>query len=186
MLEKILESNGRTRVAAFFLANPPRAFYVGEVRTRLGGKSPAPELRQLVALGFLTTFSKKGKRYYAVNKKFNGYRELRDSVATAARRYEDELFRQIRALHGVSYAVLTGLFTGYPSFECDILLVGNPKGSAAIERFAAGLNSLMGQEVNYAIMPPGEFRYRSNTFDRFIKDIFENRHIVVVDSAKTK
>jgi hypothetical protein len=183
MLEKLLENSKKASVAGFFLVNPPRAFFAGELEARLGGKELASELSQLIKIGFLTSFAKKGKRYYAVNERTNGYRELRDSVLKAAPSYEDELFKFIKKLDSVQYAVLTGLFMGDPDAGCDVVLVGNPK-PGQIEKFVAGIQKLAGQEVNYAIFSPEEFGYRRNTFDRFTKDVFDNRHLVVVDKLR--
>jgi hypothetical protein len=45
-------------------------------------------------------------------------------------------------------------------------------------------NSFMGQEINYSIMSEGEFKQRRDTFDKFIKDIFDYKHIVVSDNLK--
>ncbi len=148
--------------------------------SRLGSKGLSLELGQLVKLGFLTALTKRGKRYYMANERFSGYRELRDSTVKAARSYEDELTRFLKKLGHVDFVALTGLFMGNAAAECDVVLVGTPS-RAQVAKFAAGVEKLMGQEVNYAIFPPEEFRYRSNTFDRFIKDVFENRHLVVVD-----
>jgi hypothetical protein len=45
---------------------------------------------------------------------------------------------------------------------------------------------MMGQEINYSIMTEDEFKLRRDTFDRFIKDIFDYRHLVVVDNLTKK
>ena len=182
MLQNILESNKKTTIATFFLASPVRAFYVGELEKRLG-KGVLPELSQMVKLDFLETFLKKGKRYYMVNERSNGYRDLKEFVLKSARSYEDELFKAVKKLTGVRCAVLMGVFAGYPNSECDLLLVGDFK-EGQLTKLAEGLDSLMGQEVNYAVLSPDEFKYRKGTFDRFIKDVFENKHLVVVDNLK--
>lgn len=44
----------------------------------------------------------------------------------------------------------------------------------------------MGIELNYSIMTPDEFILRRGTFDRFLRDIFDYRHIVVIDGFKNK
>ncbi len=47
--------------------------------------------------------------------------------------------------------------------------------------------NMLGFDINYSIMTPEEFQLRIDTFDRFIKDIFDYPHIVVVNNlVKTK
>jgi hypothetical protein len=43
---------------------------------------------------------------------------------------------------------------------------------------------MMDQEINYSIMTEQEFKERKGTFDRFIKDIFDYKHLVVCDNLK--
>ena len=45
---------------------------------------------------------------------------------------------------------------------------------------------MMGQEINYSIMTEKEFLLRRDTFDRFIKDIFDYPHLTIVDSLPKK
>jgi hypothetical protein len=42
----------------------------------------------------------------------------------------------------------------------------------------------MGQELNYSIMSEEEFINRRDTFDRFIKDIFDYPHLVILDKIR--
>ncbi len=45
---------------------------------------------------------------------------------------------------------------------------------------------MMGQEINYSVMTVEEFLLRRDTFDKFIKDVFDYRHLVVVDDLNKK
>jgi hypothetical protein len=45
---------------------------------------------------------------------------------------------------------------------------------------------MMGIEINYSIMSLDEFKNRRDTFDRFLKDIFDYRHLAVIDNTNTR
>ena len=68
-LEKVLKSKKQTGLVAFFLANPERAFYLGELQKRLGSRTLAPHLNFLVKENFVDPFSKKKLKYYRINQK---------------------------------------------------------------------------------------------------------------------
>jgi hypothetical protein len=80
----------------------------------------------------------------------------------------------------VKAAFLSGVFTGYPNLPVDILLVGKVS-LKKLDRFLNDQESWFGQEINYSIMSPEEFVLRRDTFDRFIRDIFDYRYITLVE-----
>lgn len=186
MLEKILESKTQSNVLAFFLVNPERCFYAGELEKRIGGKNLPADLRALQHAGILDSYPQRGvQRYYQMNRKMPHYQQLRSSVSKNFASYEDELIKSIKKLTGIRCAVLSGIFMGLPKMECDILLVGEVS-KRQLDNFIIGAEKIIGQEVNYAVMDEKEFAHRKDTFDRFMKDMYENRHIVVVDKIKSK
>ena len=67
----------------------------------------------------------------------------------------------------------------------DLLLVGKIN-LTKLAGFLKATEKLMGQEINYSVMTVEEFLLRRDTFDRFIKDIFDYRHLVVVDELSKK
>lgn len=182
-LNQILDSQLKTKIVSFFLANPERSFFNGELEKRLVSKKLAPHLSSLIKTGLLNTFVKKGKRYYTVNSKNSFWSHIRAAVSKNFKKYEDELLVAIKKLPGVKVAVLSGLFTAMPDRNCDLLLVGNIP-TRNLDNFVRGLEKLAGQEVNYALFSMQEYQYRKSIFDRFMKDIFEYPHIVVVDKVK--
>jgi hypothetical protein len=183
LLNKILESKVKINIITFFLASPERSFYLGELEKRLSSKSLLPHLSALVKLDLLSTFSKKGRKYFIVNRKSPFLNDLRLSVSKNFSKYEDELFKSLKKISNLKIGVLTGIFVAAPQMQCDLLLAGNIT-DKALEGFIKGAEKLMGQEINYAIFDLKEYEYRKSIFDRFMKDIFENTHIVVVNKLK--
>lgn len=187
MLEKIIESKTESAVLSFFLAAPQRAFSVFEISKRLGiqeGKC-SHALSALVAHGQLKSFSKKNKKYYMTNSRYSLMPAIKEHLLKNGVKYEDELFAAIKKLGDIRAAYLSGLFAGQPALPVDILLVGKVN-LAKMDEFLKRLQKVMGQEINYSIMSEAEFKTRRNTFDRFIKDIFDYNHLVVFDLTGPK
>lgn len=99
------------------------------------------------------------------------------------RGYEDELVKHVAKLPGVKAAILTGLFVGRPEFDCDMVVVGKIP-EQKLHEFSKGVEKMMGQEINYAYFEMEEFKYRQNMFDRFMKDVFENEHLTILNKIK--
>ena len=142
-------------------------------------------LRDLEKEGIVSEFSKRGKKYYLLNPHHLAYPEIKHYFVKHRVRYEDELANAIKNLGKIKAAFLSGLFAGYAHLPVDLLLVGRVN-LKKLDGFLKRVEKVMGQEINYSIMSPKEFTDRRDTFDRFIKDIFDHRHIVVVDSLKSK
>jgi hypothetical protein len=142
-------------------------------------------LRVLSQQGIVSGFFKRGKRYYLLNSKHENYLAIKQSLSKKHAAYQDELVKAIKKLGKIKAAFLSGLFAGYAHLPVDLLLVGKIN-LKKLDKFLMQLEKLMGQEINYSIMSPKEFTDRRDTFDHFIKDIFDHRHIVVVDSLKPK
>jgi hypothetical protein len=79
--------------------------------------------------------------------------------------------------------LLTGVFTGRPRIETDLLFVGKPKG-AKLNRLLRLAEKFAEQEINYTIFSASEFEYRQIMNDRFLKNIMENSPLIVIDKTR--
>jgi len=154
-------------------------------RLKLAYLKAAHSLGKLVALGAVKTFSKKGKKYYLINPRYKLLPQMKGYWLKAGPKYEDELFLAIKRLGKVQAAFLSGIFCGHQSLPVDLLLVGKVNLNK-LSDFLKHTEKLMGQEINYSVMSVEEFVQRRDTFDKFIKDIFDYRHLVVVDNLSKK
>jgi hypothetical protein len=73
----------------------------------------------------------------------------------------------------------------HPELPVDLLLVGKINLNKLAD-FLKAVEKMMQQEINYSVMSVDEFVQRRNTFDKFIKDIFDYPHLVVVDTLQKK
>ena len=187
MLEEIINSKSDSAILSFFLVAPERSFSALEVSKRL--KMPYLRathiLNKLSQHGQLRSFSKKGKKYYLINSNYKLLPEIKSFLLKNGPRYSDELYSAIKRLGDIKAAFLSGIFTGYANLPVDVLLVGKIN-LKKLDLFLKASQKMMGQDINYSIMTPEEFIQRRDTFDKFIRDIFDYRHLVVVDEFKKK
>lgn len=182
LIEQLLKNKTESNLIAFFFASPERGFALHELEKRLGPKNLVTALSVFVKNGTLTTYSKKNVKFYRVNKKYVLNKELREIVQKNVRQYEDELVKAAKKLNGVKTVILTGIFVGNTQAECDLVIVGQPS-QKTLDAFIAGVERIVGQEINFALFDERDFNYRTNIFDRFTKDILENDHLVI-DKSK--
>lgn len=187
MLEAIIDSPTDSVVLSFFLTAPARAFSILEVARRLDMPhlKTAAALNKLAETGLLKSFSRRSKKYYLVNARHPLLPDIKSRVAKDLPSYKDELFSAIKSLGDVQAAFLSGLFTGQPQLPVDLLLVGKID-LRKLAEFLAATEVMMGQDINYSMMTAPEFELRRDTFDKFIKDIFDYPHLVVCDTLAKK
>lgn len=187
MLEEIIDSKTDSAVLSFFLTMPERSFSVLEVSRRLNIPflKAAHCLAKLAGAGLLTGFVKKTKKYYYINPHYKLLPEIKNFWAKNSQKGKDELFLAVKRLGDVRAAFLSGIFTGYPNLPVDVLLVGKINLNK-LSDFLKAAEKMMGQEINYSVMTVEEFLQRRDTFDKFIKDVFDYRHLAVVDELGKK
>ncbi len=185
MLEDIIDSKTDSVVLGFFLTAPERSYSIMEIAKRLNlpSQKAVHSLNKLSGQGMLKNFTKRGKKYYLINNRYKLLPEIRKFWQKQGLKYQDEMLLVIKKLGKIKAAFLSGLFTGYPNLPVDILLVGKVN-LKKLDEFLKHAEKLMGQDINYSIMTVDEFNLRRNTFDKFIKDIFDYRHLVVVDEIE--
>ncbi len=184
MIEKIIPNKKQQRIMIFMLAWPRRAFFAGEIKHKVGASGFDQALSALAKSGFISSFKKRGNKYVMVNARHGFYNQLRaEAVRILRNKTDDELSKTLKNLKGLKAAVLSGIFAGNASGDCDLVLVGNLPQNR-VNKVVGKIEHLVGQEINYAVFEPAEYNYRKNIFDRFMKDIFENEHLVLMDKVK--
>lgn len=180
----ILDSKHGSEILAFLLLAPQRSYSAKELvkRLQLTEKTLAPLLRQFLNDSMLKQFTRDRARLYIINSRHKLLPEIQASLVKNQKPYEDELFSAINKLGEVKAAVLSGAFTGQPQLPVDLLLVGKIS-LARLDIFLKQCKTMLGFDINYSIMTTDEFKIRSDTFDRFIKDIYDYPHIVVADKV---
>jgi len=194
MLEQLFGSKTRVALLRTFLHNPDNFFYVRELVRSLDMhlNSIRRELENLEAIGIIQASTKvdferevekeikDNKKYYKLNSDFIFSEELRALLVKAQLVIEQSLIQRIEKLGDVAYCLLSGVFVGRVDSQVDIMIVGDvkkPRFRKLVESFERDL----GRPINYAILTEEDFRYRKDVADRFLYDLMENKHLLVID-----
>lgn len=182
-LEQLFSSRTRVKLLRLFLMNPERSYFVREIVRKIEEhmNSVRRELQNLEHVGLLRSSGTSVRKYYTVNQQFSIFPELKELFFKAQVALERGVIDEIRRLGRVKLLILTGLFTGMSDTKTDMLIVGSVnrrKLRRLLARFQGGID----RPVTYTVMTFKEFAYRNDLTDRFLYHIFENRHILLVDT----
>lgn len=189
MIDALFGSKTRVKLLHLFLNNPGKAFYVREI-TRLIDEqinSVRRELSNMMTVGIVTSDTADNKLYYEVNQRYEHYVPLRaifaDQQVEAIDVGEGAISWQdmISGLPGTRLAVTAGVLVRGSTSSVDILLVGEtpvPK----VKKMMKDIEKIEGRELNYSILSYDEFYYRLSVRDKFITEILNGKHAVLLDT----
>ena len=197
ILEKLLGSRTRLRLLKLFILNPNDVFDARLIasRTHMNAAAFASELRLLMSIGFIKRSSKvvtltDVKTRKLSRKKIDGYILMRDFpylnetaqlIASDAPAARERLLMGARSMGRVELLVTAGQLIGQITEQTDLFIVGEGLKKTKIEKMLAALETDIGKEIIYALMPTREFQYRFGMYDRFIKNLFENPHEILIN-----
>lgn len=192
MIDALFGSKTRVKLLHLFLNNPGQSFYVREITRKIDEQinSVRRELSNMMEVGIITSDSADNKLYYQVNQRYEYYVPMRaifgDSlneanvVPASSDELSAELSATIRSIPSLSLAILSGVLVRGSTSSVDVVLVGNLpplKVKAAIKT----IEKLEGRDINYSVLSYDEFYYRLSVRDRFITEILNGKHSVVID-----
>lgn len=190
MIDALFGSKTRVKLLHLFLNNPGKAFYVREI-TRLIDEqinSVRRELANMLEVGIITSDSADNKLYYEVSQRYEYYIPLRaifadDGSKAVQPKSADSSSRLslLEQLDGARIVVLSGVFVHGSISKIDILLVGNTSPAKA-QRVIRVIEKNEGRELNYSLMAYDDFYYRLSVRDKFITEILNGKHTVLVDT----
>lgn len=141
-----------------------------------------PALHDLIKLGVLKpTPGVAGS--FQLNDKFPYLNELEDLVMKVSHEQRDTFLDACKKLGRLKLIVVAGLFVGAPE-GVDLFIVGDGVKMKQVDEFIKKCDVLFGRPLNYTVLDTKEFQYRYSMFDRFLRDIFENTHVVCVNALK--
>lgn len=190
MIDALFGSKTRVKLLHLFLNNPGKAFYVREI-TRLIDEqinSVRRELSNMLTVGIITSDSSDNKLYYEVNQRYDYYIPFRaifadEHIEAASQKVKsDNEWRDlIRELPGVRIAVLAGVLVKGSGSAVDLLLVGDVP-AAKLKAAVKQIEKIEGRELNYSLLSYDEFYYRLSVRDKFITEILNGKHAVLLDT----
>lgn len=191
MIDALFGSKTRVKLLHLFTNNPGKSFYVREI-TRLIGEqinSVRRELANMLEVGVIVSDSADNKLYYEVNQRYEYYVPLRaifadekiTSAAATGAKSSEQWRARISDMSGLRVAIASGVLVQGSTSQVDLLLVGSAS-AAKVKSTVKAIEKLEGREINYTSMSFDEFYYRLSVRDRFIIDIVNNKHAVLVDT----
>jgi len=181
-LEKIFGSRTRIKVMTLFTTGVKRPYFVREIARIVDERLNAVrrELEILEKVGMLTNFEERRRKYYVVNETFVLYKDLASIMQKAGPGVEDVLFQNMESLGDISYACVTGYFTGANTSPTDLFIVGNVHESK-LAMFCARIEKQIGREISYTPMALNEYQYRLNFNDMFLRQIFSKPYKEIIN-----
>lgn len=190
MIDALFGSKTRVKLLHLFLNNPGKSFYVREI-TRLIDEqinSVRRELANMLQVGIITSDTGDNKLYYAINQRYDYYVPFRAIFAdeqmedTATRKEGDPTwYHLVENLTGLRLAILGGVLVKGSTSAVDVLLVGSIS-SVKVKNAIKQVEKFEARELNYSVVSYDEFYYRLSVRDRFITEILNGAHTVLVDT----
>jgi len=189
MIDALFGSKTRVKLLHLFLNNPGKAFYVREI-TRLIDEqinSVRRELSNMLEVGIITSDSADNKLYYEINQRYEFYVPFRAIFADERMESATEISQEghwqeiIKELAGVRIAIMAGVLVKGSSSSVDLLLVGEVSGTK-LKNAIKQIEKSEGRELNYSVLSYDEFYYRLSVRDKFITEILNGKHAVLLDT----
>ena len=192
MIDTLFGSKTRVKLLYLFLNNPGRAFYVREITRRVDEQinSVRRELANMLSVGVIKSESVDNKLYYEIDQSYVFYKPLHQIFAnndTSPTQIASDVSTAIdwdkrtKKLSGVRAIVLSGGFIGGARSKVDLLIVGSPAKSQ-VKRFISELEEDEHRPLHYTVITDDDFYYRISMKDRFISEILDSRHRVILDT----
>ncbi len=198
ILAKLFGSPSRVKLMRLFLMNPEDVFDKIEMgkRSKVAGATLTKEIRILEDVGLIKQRvvikmkqAKSGKNGVLEKQKVNGYGmdssfpylvALRSLVTEIALGKEDVSAR-FRNCGQMKLIIVAGIFIDETDSRVDVLLVGDKMKKPIIEGVLKRLEAELGKELTYGMMETSEFEYRFGIYDKFVRDIIDYPHLVVLN-----
>lgn len=193
MIDALFGSKTRVKLLHLFLNHPGQSFYVREITRKIDEQinSVRRELSNMLNVGVITSDSADNKLYYQVNQRYEYYVALRaifgDNVVSTSLAPEGvngdgagKYASEIVAMSGLRLAILAGVLIPESTSSIDLLLVGDVL-PAKVKTIVKIIEKSEDREINYSVLSYDEFYYRLSIRDKFIIEILNGKHSVVVD-----
>lgn len=171
MLRHLFTSKARVKLLTIFLLKPDGEYFVRELTRQLDEQinSVRRELDNLKKLGLLKSRTKNRHKFYAVNKNFILFNELR-SIIIKAQNGPENVIKNLSKMGDVQFLLLSGVFLQKDT-PVDLLVVGETDK----EKLAKFLDTLeTSSPIKFSILSKEDFLYRIKCNDQFILDLLKD------------
>jgi predicted nucleotidyltransferase len=183
MLEQLFSSRVRVKLLTTFLTNPDARFYTRQLERLLDGSPYAiqRELRRLEAIGLLEAQPEANIKYYAVNKDFPIYPELKNIILKTTG-VGDVLHEGLAKLGTVEQAFIYGSVAAGDEdglSDIDLMIIGKVD-LIRLSSVISQLEDSIGREINYIVYERGEMERKLQEGDVFLNNVDSGPKIMLI------
>jgi len=127
-----------------------------------------------------------GWKKHRLESRFPGEISITSDILKSSPASKGRMVKRIKGLGRIKLVVLSGVFLK-PDRELartDILVVGDGVSDKRFHNFLKQLEAEVGCEIQYSLLNSEEFRYRHEMMDRFLRDILERPHEMLINKLK--
>ncbi|PIR45017.1 MAG: hypothetical protein COV10_01685 [Candidatus Vogelbacteria bacterium CG10_big_fil_rev_8_21_14_0_10_51_16] len=191
LLGKLFGSIDRVKIMRLFLMNPDKAFTKASVsrRSKVAARTLTRELRLLSDLKFIK--QKQGveeeeggsgrKKGWQLDRSFPLLTPVNHLLFNTEPFRNDELVKKFKGAGRIRLIVTAGIFIQGENSRADILIVGDNLKRRALTNALRSIEAEVGRELTYGIFETEEFKYRLTVYDKFVRDLLDYPHEVVLD-----
>ncbi len=201
ILAKMFGGPARVKLMRLFLMNSEDVFEKIEMgkRSKVTGATLSREIRMLESIGLIKQrtvikmhpkksskdgeLEKKKVVGYGLDSSFPFLAPLRSLVTEIALGKEDVAGR-FKNCGQMKLIIVSGILIDETDSRVDVLLVGDKMKKPVIEGVLKRLEAELGKELTYGMLETSEFEYRFGIYDKFIRDIIDYPHLVVLNKLK--
>lgn len=181
--EHFLNSPIKIRLIKFFVYNHSKFFDIKEIARRLNiplgvVRKHAQELRKE---GFLKSRSAGS---FSISYRFPYLNEVRGLVLKLPPVSDEFLQKEAKKIGNVKALIIAGMLVHAEKARAEIVLIGDKISEKKAEKFLHAIEAHAARELRYVIMTTEEFMYRRKMFDRFVLDVLEFPHRMVINKLK--
>ncbi len=179
-LGKLFGSVERVKIMRLFIWNGEATLEVSEVakRSKSSALSTRRELTILTHLKFLKFKKDVG---YQLNSSFPYLPYLRSLLNSDIGRKRRDISDRFRRCGRIRLIIIAGLFIHADDSRADLVIVGDSLRRGLIEKAIKTLEAEIGRELNYAVFETGDFSYRLEACDKFVRDVLDYPHEKIID-----
>ncbi len=181
-LIKLFGSQERVKLLRLFLANPTSPFTSVDVakRTKIRTAASNRELANLLSIGFVSKRTSNKVAHWQLDPRFVFLAPLRQLLRDDFGGRKKDLVKQLSRCGRLLLLIVSGVFIEESDSRADLLIVGANLKHRLLERVIRNLEADLGKELNYAVLDGEEFLYRLSSGDRFVRDVLDYPHQVIV------
>jgi predicted transcriptional regulator len=192
ILDTLFGSGAKVKIMKLFVLNPDKVFESRDIskRSKVSSGTVRSVLSNLKKAGLIKqktiTKGKRKIRGWHLNEAFPYFHQLKSLISTDRPFTRNSLIQRFRPAGRVKLIITSGAFLDISDSRVDLLVVGDSLKPGRIDTIIKKIESEAGKELRYAISNTDDFRYRLQSYDKFIRDILDYPHEVVLDKIGLK